>query len=181
MHDWNDRCFGCGLLIFGLLLRAPRPRDPDWIVCLMLPTYMLHQFEEYGVDLHGRHFHFLAELCTTLGYPELATCPADPWFVLAANVGGGVWIPGLLAILLRKKNPMVGACVLGIPLVNAVAHIGSGIAHRAYNSGMLTAAILFVPVCVFALRALLRAGVLDRKRIFAVIGSGVVRPARQSE
>jgi hypothetical protein len=72
-------------------------RDPSWLVCLMLPIYMLHQFEEHGIDAFGARYHFINDLCTTLGHPSLADCPANPAFVLAVNVGGGVWIPGLLA------------------------------------------------------------------------------------
>jgi hypothetical protein len=74
------------------------------------------------------------ELCALLGHPHLDECPADPSFVFAVNVGG-VWIQGLLSIAYRRRNVLVGACALGTPLVNVIAHLGPAVAFRAYNSG----------------------------------------------
>jgi hypothetical protein len=151
-----------------------RWRDPSWLVCLMLPVYMLHQFEEHGINLRGEHYHFLAELCAMLGRPDLSRCPADPVFVLAVNCGGGVWIPGLLAIFFRRRNPMVGACAMGIPLVNAVFHIGQAVARGSYNSGLATAALLFVPMCAWTLAQLRRSGLLEPGQLASIAGSGLL-------
>lgn len=162
-----------GLLLLLTLPRAPgapsRFRDPAWLVCLMLPLYMVHQFEEHGIDLLGRHYHFVDEICALVGPRE---CPADPVFILAVNCGGGVWIPGVLAILFRSR-PLVGACALGIPAVNAVAHIGQALALGRYNSGVLTAALLFVPACGLALGQLCRLGVLGGWRLLRVLATGI--------
>jgi hypothetical protein len=137
----------------SLVLLLLKPRAPQWLVCWMLPVYMLHQFEEHGVDLLGRRFAFLADLCRTVGYPRVDDCPADAWFVLAVNVGA-VWIAGALAIGFRRRNPSVGACALGIPLVNAFIHIGQAIVFCDYNAGLFTSVMLFLPVCIYALRTL---------------------------
>jgi hypothetical protein len=134
---------------------------------------MIHQFEEHGFDLLGRRYHFLAAMCTMLGHPDLAHCPADPAFILAVNVGGGVWIPGLLAIAMRRRNVAVGACTVGIPLINTVAHIGTAILLGSYNPGLFTAVFLFIPFCGWTLAQLLRAGALDGKGLVAVIATGI--------
>jgi hypothetical protein len=130
----------------------------------MLPAYMLHQFEEHGVDLLGRHYFFLSVLCRQLGYSPDA-CPADPPFILAVNIGT-VWIAGALGIALRNRNVAVGTCAFGVPLVNAFIHIGTAIVNRAYNPGLLTAIVLFLPLCAYALTTL-------KPRLLPVIGCGV--------
>ena len=177
--DWPFFALACGLGgLLGLLLRPrpadrpPRWRDPAWLLCLMLPVYMVHQFEEHGFDVLGRRYHFVVDMCGMLGHASPASCPADPAFIFAVNVGG-VWVAGLCAILWRRRNPMVGACAFGIPLVNGVAHLGPAIAHGAYNSGLLTGVLVFLPLGAYVLRTLVHAGILDLRRVAVVIASGV--------
>lgn len=180
LYDWPYLGLAAAAAGLAALLLAPRttaePRwsDPSWLLCLMLPIYMLHQFEEHGINLRGEHYHFLAEMCAMLGRPDLATCPADAPFVLAVNCGGGVWIPGLLAIFFRRRNPMVGACAMGIALVNAVAHIGQAVARGSYNSGLATATLLFLPMCAWTLWRLRCSGLLGPRQLASIIGSGVL-------
>jgi hypothetical protein len=176
MYEWPFAALAIGLVVACALLVRPRWRDPEWLVCWVLPIYMLHQFEEHGYNLLGQRFHFLDELCTLLGHPRLDECPADPAFVLAVNVGG-VWIQGLLAIVYRRRNPMVGACALGTPLINVLAHVGPAFLLRGYDSGLLTALALFVPYCFWTLRIFRRNGLLDEKRLAIVIASGVLTHA----
>jgi hypothetical protein len=176
LYDWPFAALGIGLAISCVLLARPRWRDPEWLVCLILPIYMIHQFEEHGYNLYGLRFHFLDELCAMLGRPRLDECPADPAFVFAVNVGG-VWIQGLLAIVYRRRNVMVGACALGTPLVNILAHLGPAIAFRGYDSGLLTALVLFVPYCGWTLLVLRRRGLLGRRRLALVIACGVLTHA----
>ena len=140
-------------------------------MCLTWPVYMVHQFEEHGFDLLGRRYHFLVEMCTMLGHPDLAGCPADPTFILAVNLGG-VWLAGLTAVVWRRKNPMVGACVLGVPIVNGFAHVVPAIARWQYNAGVLTAALLFLPLGAYVVRELVRARVLPLRRVPLVFASG---------
>ena len=178
LYDWPFFALAGGVAGMAILLAWPRPsdalprwRDPAWLVCLMLPMYMLHQFEEHGFNLFAQRYHFIEELCASLGYRELSRCPASPSFVLAVNLG--VWIPGVLAILYRRRNIMVGACAMGIPLVNAAVHVGVGIAQHHYNSGLLTAVGLFVPICAWTLFQLWRSGTLDKARLASVLASVV--------
>jgi hypothetical protein len=179
LYDWPFLGLALGVLGLATLVAWPRRRqgsrwrDPEWLVCLTLPVYMIHQFEEHGFDLLGRRYHFLAAMCTVLGHPDLAHCPADPAFILAVNVGGGVWIPGLLAIALRRRNVAVGACTVGIPLINTLAHVGPAIFLGSYNPGLFTALFLFIPFCGWTLTQLWRAGVLDGRGLMAVITTGI--------
>lgn len=178
LYDWPYAGLAAAVMGIVLLLVLPwsetRWRDPSWLICLALPIYMLHQFEEHGINLLGERYHFLPEMCAILGYPDPTHCPATPAFIAAVNCGGGVWIPGLLGILFLRRNILVGACGLGIPLVNAVVHIGVGIARARYNSGLLTAATLFVPFCVWTLLQLHRKGLLRPPALIGIIASGVL-------
>jgi hypothetical protein len=180
LFDWPFFGLIVGVLGLVALVAWPRQagapsrwRDPAWLVCLILPVYMVHQFEEHGYNLFGQRYHFIIDLCRSLGHSDLADCPASPAFILAVNVGGGVWIPGLIAIAWRRRNVMVGACTLGVPLVNSAAHIVPAVVERAYNSGLVTALVLFVPMCAWTLEQLRGAGILNGKRLAAIVVSGV--------
>ncbi len=69
---------------------------------------------------------------------------------------------------------MVGACAWGIPLVNGVVHVAPAVVHGAYNAGLLTGALLFLPLGIYVLRQLLRAHVLAPRRVPVVFVSGVL-------
>lgn len=177
---WPYAGLGLAVLLLGWLLlekrrldAPPRWRDPAWVLPLLWPMYLLHQFEEHGVDLRGQHYAFLEGLCTTLGYRSAPKCPADPAFIFAVN-GVACQIAFALSWIFRRKNPLVAACAWGIPMVNAVVHIGSGITRGEYNPGVLTSVILFVPLCALMLRTVLRAGVIERRHVPLIIASGVL-------
>ena len=179
LFDWPFFALLVGLLGAAILLGWPRRagalsrwRDPAWLVCWMLPVYMLHQFEEHGVDFLGERYHFIDDLCLSLGHADLAQCPANPAFILAVNVG--VWVSGVFAILERRRNLMVGACALGLPFVNALAHLGQALYRGSYNSGLLSAVVLFLPLVIWTLLQLWRAHVLDAKRLGVVVASGLL-------
>ncbi len=172
LYNWPFIALAGGLLGWLVLLLMPwragsRWGDPDWLACTFVPTYMLHQFEEHGFDLLGRRYHFIVELCGTLGHADLSTCPADRAFLLAVNVGA-VWSLGALAIAFARKNPFVGTCAFGVCIVNAIAHIASAITHRAYNSGVLSSVVLFLPLSYYVVRT------LDRRHLAVVVLCGVI-------
>lgn len=179
LYGWPWLALGVGVLLSLYLGLAPRPagapprlRDPTWLLQIGLPIYMIHQFEEHGRDVFGRLYPFLAAFCRTLGHPDLATCPADPAFLLAVNVGA-VWIAFASGALAGPRRALVGAAALGIPLVNTVMHVGPALATWTYNPGVVTAVLLLLPLAVLGLRGLAGAGLLDRPRIAAVVGVGV--------
>jgi hypothetical protein len=135
--------------------------------------YLLHQFEEHGVDLLGRRFAFLADLCATLGHVELSSCPADPEFLCAVNAVG-CQIAFAMSLVFRRRSPLVAACAWGVPLVNGVIHVGTAVAHGAYNPGALTSLILFLPLCAWMLRTVVWAGVVSPSQVLRVVATGVV-------
>jgi hypothetical protein len=179
LFDWPYLGIAGGIAGIAWLLASRRPagapsrwRDPAWLACTVLPMYMLHQFEEHGIDALGRHYQFIEDMCSTLGHPDLASCPADPWFILAVNAGA-VWIAGATAIVWRRRNPMVGAATFGIPLVNGVAHVAPAVIKGQYNAGLLTAVVLFLPFGIYVMRTLVREGVMPLRRVPVVVLTGV--------
>ena len=82
------------VLLVAQVLRERRPEgagsrwnDPAFVLRLLWPMYLVHQFEEHGIDLLGRHYSFLGELCRTLGHAaDPSHCPADPAFIFAVRL-----------------------------------------------------------------------------------------------
>jgi hypothetical protein len=151
---------------------GPRLDDPAFVLPLLWPMYLLHQFEEHGVDLLGRHYAFLGAMCHMLGHDDLARCPADADFVFAVNVIG-CQIAFALSLVFRRRRPLLAACAWGVPMINAVTHIASAVAFRAYNPGLLTSVLLFVPMSAWMLRTVVRSGVVERSQVPRIFAAGI--------
>lgn len=164
------------VLVFTDRFRTPgiasRWNDPAWLAVLGLPLYMVHQFEEHGIDLAGVHYAFRAALCGTMGFADVSACPIPFSFITAVNVGS-VWGASALAYAFGRRRPLIALSAYGIPLVNAVPHVASALKDQGYNPGLLTAILLFVPVGVWAMRVGLRAGI-GRRGVGAIILGGVL-------
>jgi hypothetical protein len=180
LFDWPYLGLGVAALVVAWVLiqtggekAQPRWRTPLFLLPLVWPMYIAHQFEEHGVDFRGRRYAFLGALCQALGYDQLQQCPADPAFVFAVNVGA-CWIAFALALVFRRTRPLIAACAWGIPLVNVFAHVGAAIRERSYNPGLVTAIGLFIPLTGWVLVALVRARVLTTSGVLRVVATGVV-------
>jgi hypothetical protein len=153
---------------------ASRWDDPASVLPLLWPMYLVHQFEEHGVDLLGRRYSFLGELCRTLGHAaDPSHCPADPAFIFAVNAVG-CQITFACAAIFRRRAPLIAACAWGVAIVNAATHLGSAVAHRAYNPGAFTSAVLFVPLSAWMVRTVVRAGVVRRAEVARVVATGAI-------
>lgn len=178
--DWPWVGLVLALLLLGWSVRearapedGPRWSDPVFLLPLLWPMYLVHQFEEHGVDFHGEHYAFLAAMCRTVGHAEVAGCPADEAFIFAVNV-----IACPLAFVLpyafRRTRPLLAAIPWGVPLVNAVSHVAAAVREGAYNPGLVTSLLLFVPLTLWVLRALVRRGVIRVAQVGWVVGTGVL-------
>jgi hypothetical protein len=133
---------------------------------------MVHQIEEHGVDLYGATYAFRGSLCAQLGYPDAAACPIPISFITAVNVGS-VWGATVLAAIFGRRNPLVALSGYGIPLVNGIIHIAGAIRALAYNPGLLTGAVLFLPLSLWALSVGRRSGI-GRLGLASIVASGVL-------
>ena len=109
---------------------------------LLLPAYMIHQYEEHDRDRFRQFFN------TTIGkgFDVLS-----PLAVFVTNVPG-VW--GIITLsLYGAASYGVGWALVAVylVLVNAVVHVVHGVIFRCYNPGLLTAVAVFMPLGTVAL------------------------------
>jgi hypothetical protein len=135
------------LLISPLIVRNWPPALAAAFFCL--PAYMLHQYEEHD---DGRFRIMINRMLA--GGRDALTVPA----VFIINVPG-VW--GVIALslwLAAFVHPGLALIAVYLPLVNAVIHIAPAVATRSYNPGLITAVVLFLPLCVWCLLVIQRSG-----------------------
>jgi hypothetical protein len=130
-------------LIAALFLLAVLPLlAGEWSVAmvavfLMLPAYMIHQVEEHAGDRFRR---FVNKRIARV--PNALTTPA----VVVVNVPL-VWGVDLVAIYLARFVAVGwGLIAIYLILVNAVLHLAGAAVLRAYNPGLVTALVLFLPL-----------------------------------
>ena len=167
------------LLCFTRVFRTPeiasRWHDPWWLAAFGLPLYMAHQFEEHGIDMQGASYAFRGALCGFMGQADVSTCLIPLSFITAVNVGS-VWGASVLAVVFGRRRPLIALSAYGIPLVNAFSHGVGAVREQAYNPGLLTAVLLFLPASVWALRVGLQAGI-GATGVAAIVVGGVLTHA----
>jgi hypothetical protein len=151
----------------------PRWRDPQWLSWLAVVIYMLHNIEEYGVDLLGVHHAFPDSLCTNLGQKPYPACPVPPAFYLAVNLSL-IWVAGPIAALLSRRHSLAGLAFYGVIGVNGMTHIVPVLLGRGYNPGFLTGLLLFLPSFLWIARTQFGPGRLPHKCLAVIVGSGVL-------
>jgi hypothetical protein len=148
----HNLVYGGSLAGVLLLLLLPTI-DRGWslalvLVFLQMPIYMLHQLEEHD---DARFQHAINEM---IGHGR-DVLPASAIFVI--NIG--VWVLNLISFALAA-HVGIGWGLIGVyaMLVNAIVHIADGIAKRAWNPGLVTAIVLFLPVGLGGLWAISATG-----------------------
>lgn len=166
------------LLLFGsrLLQRDPglaRWHDLVWLSWLADAVYLLHNVEEYGIDLLGNAHAFPDSLCATLKLPPYPACPVPPPFFLAVNLSL-FWIVGPAAALLSRRHPLVGLSLYSVISINMLVHIASSVTSgHVYNPGLFTALVLFLPLSIWIARACFGQGLLPYSALGLLLILGV--------
>ena len=127
-----------GLLLLALVptLTAGWPLA-DTLVLLVLPIYMVHQYEEHDGD---RFRHYINNLMA--GGREAMTRRA----VFVINIPG-VWLPLAACLLLTRSYGASFALFAGwLIVLNALLHAAIAAVTRRYNPGLVTALALFLPL-----------------------------------
>ena len=126
-----------GLLLVLAPLVMPGLTAGGRLCYLALAAYMLHQYEEHDNDRFRR---FVNE---TVARGRAGLSQAD---VFAINIPG-VWGVIALALWLAERvSPGWAMIAAWLILVNALAHLGQAAAMRRPNPGLVTAALLFLPL-----------------------------------
>jgi Protein of unknown function with HXXEE motif len=166
------------ILLFGTHLFRSEPgssrwHDRVWLSWLAMVIYLLHNVEEYGIDLFGRLHAFPDSICAGLKlglYPE---CSLPPAFFLAVNIPL-FWIGAPIAALMSRRHPLVGLAFYSVIFTNALVHLAPLLAGVGYTPGTLTAAVLFIPVSAWVAHTCFGKGRLSYKAMAILVADGVI-------
>ena len=180
-YVWPYMGLGASLLLALLLatdlLRSDRSvsrwQDLVWLAWAGMLVYLVHQFEEHGIDAEGRHYAFRAFLCAGVGFADPKTCLVPYSFITSVNVAA-VWLAGPAAALLGRRWPALALAFFAIPFVNMFAHLGPSLASGTYNPGEATAVVLFLPLSLWAFYVALARYRLGWRAIIATVAAGIV-------
>ncbi|MCW5736368.1 MAG: HXXEE domain-containing protein [Enhydrobacter sp.] len=168
-----------GLLLVLLCTNALRSdrlvtrwADMVWLTWAGTFVYLVHQFEEHGIDAMDNPYAFRGFLCAAVGHADPEACPVPLSFITTVNVAA-VWIAGPLSALLAGRWPVVGLSFFAIPAINIFAHAGPAMVSGRYNPGLLSALVLFLPLCLVVFAAAVTRYQLGVRAIFATLVAGV--------
>ena len=142
---WMDFGLGGAFIVTLILLAEDGPRKNDVVAALnwaILLAYLVHQFEEHGIDFRGQTYAFAAHL------EALSGAAISPEQIHATNVLA-VWLPGLLAVWGGRRLTWSGFALAGLLFVNGLNHIVTAIMQGGYNPGLVTSIVIFLPLSVF--------------------------------
>jgi hypothetical protein len=129
-----------------------RWRDPAWLAWLAVPLYWIHQFEEYSLPVIGLDYSIQEMICKNLGFLPYPDCPIPLAFYPVVNIAL-MWFGAPLAAYLFRRNVLIGLSFWGLLLANGLLHTAGGVAAGAYNTGLWSAAFLFVPLSLWVICA----------------------------
>lgn len=134
---WTYGGFLAGMMMLALMPLLARGWSPPFTaIFLLLPIYMLHQYEEHDGD------RFRLYVNRMVGHGREVLTPVA---VFVVNIGA-VWILDVVVIYLAWGVHLgLGLIAVYLMLINAVVHIAAAIHSRSYNPGLVTAIVLFVP------------------------------------
>lgn len=151
---------------------ASRWADMAWLTWAGTFAYLVHQFEEHGIDAMDHPYAFRGFLCAAVGYADPEACPVPLSFITTVNVAA-VWIAGPLSALLAGRWPVIGLSFFAIPAINIFAHAGPAIASGRYNPGLLSALVLFLPLCLLVFAVAVLRYQLGFRSVFATLLAGI--------
>ncbi len=136
------------LLLLAPLLIAPWPAVVA-ATFLLLPAYMIHQFEEHDRDRFRTFFN------GTVGGGHDVLTPLAVFVINVLGVWGVITLSLYGAALVDTGWAIVAVYLV---LVNAAVHIIPAIVQRRYNPGLLTAIVVFVPLGGYTLMLVQQTG-----------------------
>ena len=139
--NWVYGGFLAGLLFLVILPTFTQGlSSQEFLSLLVLPIYMLHQFEEHN----GDRFRTFFNETIGKGLPVLSKTA-----VFIINIAG-VWLVLAIAYLaMRYLSPGWGIIAIYLISINSAAHIVPAVIERRYNPGLITACLMFVPLSFY--------------------------------
>ena len=115
----------------------------ETLTFLHLPVYMLHQYEEHDAD----RFRLFVNGQMANGLEVLT--PLAVFIINILGVWGGLSLSFMLCVFV---NPGFALISVWIVLINGLAHIAQYVALKRYNPGLITSAVLFLPLSLLTLQ-----------------------------
>ena len=179
-HWMKVGTFLAPFLLFAAAVFRPekaRPAHRDLVVLSlwMLIAYIIHQFEEHWIDLLGNEYAFHGTVNTLLtGALDIdGPGPLTPTGIFVINTSL-VWLVGALAIWRSPDHAFPALAMASIIVVNAVAHIAIGVVNLAYNPGLLTSVVVFMPIGLYVYAFAIRDQRTNAKEVGASIAWGIL-------
>ncbi|MEO0346640.1 MAG: HXXEE domain-containing protein [Pseudomonadota bacterium] len=161
-HWMKVGTFAAPFLVLGYAASTsnrPRLSDPRFASIALLVAYIAHQFEEHWIDVLGNEYAFHAYVNAlvrgAIGTDDLSVAPLTPMGIFVINTSL-VWLVGAVAIVRARTQWFPVFAMAAIALVNGATHIIGSIVTFAYNPGLLTSVLLFLPLPVLFYRKVLR-------------------------
>lgn len=153
---------------------APAWTDLAVLSVWMLVAYIVHQFEEHWVDVLGNVYAFHGTVNALLmGAFGVDEAPLTPEGIFVINTSL-VWLVGALAIWRSPGHVFPALAMASVIVVNAFAHIVIGVVNLAYNPGLLTSVVVFLPIGGYVYAFVLRERLADRWQVGASVAWGVL-------
>jgi hypothetical protein len=168
--NWQKALPVLGLIGAALWIALFRddPTSERALFAALLVIYMFHQIEEHLWPGGFRQF-----TNATIFHSGNDDWPVDIPGVALVNVGY-VWLPIALAALYPDALRWLGLGWVGLTLVNGIIHIVTTIRLRAYNPGLVTGVVLFMPFTVYVLALEAARGMLSGAEIGLIAVGGIL-------
>lgn len=154
LYSWAINNWAIASLPIGILLLLIGPfifkgvGFEAFLVFLLLPAYMFHQYEEHA---HGEFKTFVNNLVGK--GKEVLSDKAIFWINILA-----VWLVSLVGLYLSVYVSLAAGLAIGyLTVLNGFTHVVMGIIRRSYNPGFWTSLLVFLPLGGFTLYAITRA------------------------
>jgi hypothetical protein len=112
---------------------------------ILLIVYLVHQFEEHGIDLLGRRYFLITYAQDLIGeFGPGNRFVLTPLAIYRTNTLV-VWLLFLTAVWGGRRFIWPGLAAGGLVLTNGVFHVGVALWRWEYNPGLGSAVFLFLP------------------------------------
>jgi hypothetical protein len=112
-------------------------------------------------------------ICKNLGFPPYPDCPIPLAFYPVVNIAL-MWFGAPLAAYLGSRNVLIGLSFWGLLLANGLLHTAGGILAGAYNTGLWSSVILFVPLSLWVIYACAIRGPYSGKVVGVAFAAGAL-------
>jgi hypothetical protein len=152
---------------------SSRWKDITWLSWLGFTAYLIHNVEEYGIDLYGHTHAFPEQFCGSIAKAiGVVECNVPPAFYLAVNITL-FWFIAPIGAYLSRRYPMAGLAIYSVIFINGLIHVLPMLRGAGYGPGTLTAIIIFLPLSVWVGYACFGKGKLSYNAMIFLIVLGI--------